>query len=268
MRLLRLPLEQAQLAVCERCGHAVTVACARRGGPEQYAVTRRARADFERDYLPARLLSYERGMALLGPAEGRSLLDVGSNYGDFLAFAAARGWRVAGVEPGAALREQAVDGTAARMVSTLDEAFALGPFDAVTLWDVLEHLPAPDEHLGRLSALLRPHGLLLLRVPDARVFRALRSRRRWRAVQQPYLAACHPTNPEEHVSHFTPLSLRTIASRAGLKERAWLESRFDERVCSGKTSIDVAVRRGLHRAGRHLPYEFTMALQATGGPSQ
>ncbi len=70
------------------------------------------------------------------------------------------------------------------------------------------------------------------------------------------------------MSHFTPLSLRTIASRAGLKERAWLESRFDERVCSGKTSIDVAVRRGLHRAGRHLPYEFTMALQATGGPSQ
>jgi len=261
MRRLRLPLERATLGICERCGHGVTLTCTRRLGPEAYGAGQRAREEFERRYLPARLRSYERGLQVLGPARGRALLDVGSNYGDFLALAAARGWRVAGVEPGRALRDDAVPGARTATVASLEEAAALGPFAAVTLWDVLEHLSAPQQHLARLARLVVPHGHLLVRVPDGRVFTAVRSRRLWRLLGQPYLTICHPCNPEEHVSHFTPASLRTIARRAGLEERARIDAFADERVWSGATAVDVALRRLLHRLGRRLPYEFTTMLE-------
>ncbi len=262
-RTLRLPLERATLRLCERCGHGVTVACSRDKGADDYALAAGAREEYEREYLPARRRSYERGLQLLGPGAGRSLLDVGSNYGHFLALAAARGWRVVGVEPGQRLREQAVDGAVGAAVGSLDEAQALGPFDAVTLWDVLEHLPGPEQQLGRLAELLAPEGRLLLRVPDARVFAALRSAPGWRVLEQPYLTACHPTNPEEHVSHFTPDSLRAMARGAGLEERVRLDAASDERVVSGWTPLDLALRRALHRAAHRLPYEFTATFELT-----
>jgi hypothetical protein len=134
----------------------------------------------------------------------------------------------------------------------------------VTLWDVLEHLPSPDEYLERLARLLVPGGLVLLRVPDARVFGALRSRPAWRVLEQTYLTLCHPTNPEEHVTQFTPVSVARLAERAGLRERARLDADYDERVFTAKTRLDAGVRRALHRAGRRLPYEFTMMFERTG----
>jgi SAM-dependent methyltransferase len=259
-----LPLDRATLAVCGTCGHGVTSSCARRIGLEEYASAPAERAAYEREYLPARLRSYERGLELLGPAEGRLLLDVGSNYGHFLAVAARRGWRTLGVEPGVALRAHAVNGTVGAAVSSLEEAAALAPFDAVTLWDVLEHLPSPHRYLERLAELLVPGGRLLLRVPDARVFGALRSSPAWRVLEQPYLTLCHPTNPEEHLTHFTPVSVSRVARGAGLRELARLDARYDERVFAAKTPLDAGVRRALHRAGRRLPYEFTMLLERTG----
>jgi SAM-dependent methyltransferase len=235
-------------------------------GADDYATGPGARAAYEREYLPARLRSYDRGLELLGPAAGRRLLDVGSNYGHFLARAASRGWDVLGFEPGAALRDHAVPEVAGLAVSSLEEAAERGPFDAVTLWDVLEHLPAPVEQLQRLTALLAPGGRLLVRVPDARVFPALGSRRAWRLLAQVYLTFCHPTNPEEHLSHFTPNSVRRMAARAGLSERHTVDAAFEERVASGRTALDAAARRALHGAGRRLPYEFTMTLEANGSP--
>jgi 2-polyprenyl-3-methyl-5-hydroxy-6-metoxy-1,4-benzoquinol methylase len=244
----------------------MTTACSRHFGAEQYATSAGERAAFERSYLPARLRSYARGLDLLGPADGRLLLDIGSNYGHFLDLAASRGWRVLGVEPGEALRRHAVDRMAGVAVSSIEEASERGPFDAVTLWDVLEHLTAPEAQLVRLAALLAPGGRLLLRVPDARVFPALRARPGWRALAQGYLTFCHPTNPEEHVSHFTPSSVRHMAARAGLRERKTMNAAYDERVVSGWTAFDAALRRGLHGAGRRLPYEFTMLLEPTHAP--
>jgi SAM-dependent methyltransferase len=263
-RRLHMPLERATIAICPACGHGATVASARRIGAEQYAVAPEERAAYERDYLPARLRSYERGLRLLGPADGRVLLDIGSNYGHFLAFAARHGWRTLGVEPGDALRAHAVDGTAA--VGSLEEAAERAPFDAVTLWDVLEHLPAPDRYIERLEQLLAPGGRILLRVPDARVFGALRASLRWRAAEQAYLTLCHPTNPEEHISHFTPGSVARMAGAARLQEAARIDAVYDERVFAARTPLDGAVRRALHRAGARLPYEFTMTLERRNAP--
>ena len=58
----------------------------------------------------------------------------------------------------------------------LDQAsYSTSSFDAITLWDVLEHLPDPSSTLQEIKGFLKPDGILVLRVPnydscDARLF--------------------------------------------------------------------------------------------------
>ncbi|HEX6387894.1 MAG TPA: methyltransferase domain-containing protein, partial [Solirubrobacteraceae bacterium] len=133
------------------------------------------------------------------------------------------------------------------------------PFDAITLWDVLEHIRDPWHLLGRLAPLLDAGGVLLVRVPDARALTALSG-----VGAQAYLALCHPTNPEEHPHHYTPMSLEAIAARAGFALGDVQAARDDERVVSAWTPLDRRVRAALHRRARGVPYEFTATLQRTG----
>lgn len=45
-------------------------------------------------------------------------------------------------------------------------------FDLIVCWDVLEHLPAPEQALGRMASALRPGGLLLIKVPNRNSLKA------------------------------------------------------------------------------------------------
>jgi SAM-dependent methyltransferase len=94
------------------------------------------------------------------------LLDIGCGYGFFLEMARQNGWRVYGLEPCAHARAYAaakaleVDGC-----SFFDRAYKDEMFDVVTLFYVLEHLPRPLSYLKEINRILKPEGLLLVRVP-------------------------------------------------------------------------------------------------------
>jgi SAM-dependent methyltransferase len=266
-RLRQLRLDRALLAECPTCGHLNTLGVTLRLSADDYPADASALSLYERLYLCARRASYSRGLDALGSGLGRRLLDVGSNYGHFLALAEARGWTAIGYEPGARLRASALPQVVDRIFGSRDEIRGAAPFDAITLWDVLEHVEAPGPELRDLAALLDPDGTLLVRVPDARVFAALR-RAVWRPLAPIYLKLCHPTNPEEHVSHFTPASLEAFAADAGLRMVACLDAPPDERVAAGRTTFDSMVRRGLHALGRALPYEFTALLRVDEGAAR
>jgi SAM-dependent methyltransferase len=97
------------------------------------------------------------------------ILDVGSASGLFLMEAANAGWEVFGVEPSeqlcAAAREN-LSGRGQIECATLENSTLRPPFDVVTLWDVLEHVPDSVQFLTACRGLLNRGGYLFLNVPD------------------------------------------------------------------------------------------------------
>jgi SAM-dependent methyltransferase len=94
------------------------------------------------------------------------LLDVGCATGRFLAAAAARGWEAEGVElnddTAAIAREAGLEVT----TGTLESLSPDQPFDAITMWDVVEHVPDPLGLLRAAHGLLAPGGRLWLATPN------------------------------------------------------------------------------------------------------
>lgn len=141
------------------------------------------------------------------PATPRRLLDIGCASGLFLeAMQQQPGWLVEGVEP---------DAASARGVSErLDIQVFAGPFehasyadnqfDAVTLWDVLEHLHDPLTSLHAIRRILKPDGVLFIRVPNTASYVARLCGRYWSGYDLP-----------RHLTLFTPPTLAHALRKAG-----------------------------------------------------
>lgn len=142
----------------------------------------------------------QRLQALAGLTSGRRLLELGPGRGGFLRLAEVRGWEVAGVDPYPAA------GLTATVHPTLEDAAQGGPFDAVCLFDVLEHVLRPGALLAGVVSVLAPGGCVAVGLPnlDGPSFR----------VQG---VAWAEVKPPEHLSLPTGAGMRAIATRAGLR---------------------------------------------------
>ena len=99
------------------------------------------------------------------PSNGR-LLDVGCGYGFFLGKARERGWFVNGVEPCVHARDYALKtGLQVDLGGLPEQKYPDGSFDVVTMFYVLEHVREPLSYLKEAYRILKPGGLLLVRVP-------------------------------------------------------------------------------------------------------
>lgn len=119
---------------------------------------------------------------VIGPPNGRSLLDVGAYIGVFVEVAAAAGWRAMGVEPSEWAAAEAQRRGLDVRVGTMDSAGLPGAsLDVVTLWDVIEHVVDPAAELEQARRLLRPGGWLVVHTMDidAPVARLLGPRWPW-----------------------------------------------------------------------------------------
>ena len=135
------------------------------------------------------------------------LLDVGCGSGAFARHMRARGWDVAATEIDAAtvarLRTAGVD---ARLPSDAEAGgFAGGPFDAVTCWHVMEHVPDPARLARWVGRHLRPGGVFQATVPNAASGQGRLFGRRWMHLDVP-----------RHRHHFTPATFAAVLSDAGL----------------------------------------------------
>jgi SAM-dependent methyltransferase len=174
-----------------------------------------------------------RHLKILGRYRSRGrLLDVGCAMGLFLKSASETGWEVVGVEPARGLCDKARELVGHRgevICATLQEAnLPAASFDAVTLWDVLEHVSDPLVFARSCAALLRPGGLLLLNVPDLDSWQARLLGTRW------------PLLLPEHLNYFNRRSLRLCGERAAL---AW--------VSFLRRNVSFSVEYALYRMAQH-----------------
>lgn len=142
----------------------------------------------------------------------RRLLDIGSGPGLFLARARERGWQTLGIEPSrqAAAYARAM-GLEIRNEFLTPQALALGPFDAIHLSAVLEHIPDPVSMLELAHAMLAPGGILCVVVPND-----------YSPIQQAARNACGLAPwwlaPPHHINYFTPDTLKTCLIKRGFTE--------------------------------------------------
>jgi SAM-dependent methyltransferase len=190
-----------------------------------------------------RLNARRRLRLLTGLTPPGALLDVGCAAGFFLDEAQRGGWTVAGSELSPEMASWARDELGIDDIvqgAFSEQEWPRGSFDAVTMWDYLEHTLDPAAELRRAGELLRQGGLLALSTGDAGSPIARLSGRRW-----------HLLTPRHHNYFFTRRALLLALEEAGLTTllSRYLSARYSVRYLAHKlrTLGDAQPLRALER---------------------
>jgi SAM-dependent methyltransferase len=168
--------------------------------PTQPAAARRA------GVLARRRLRVISRLLARAPSE-IALLDVGCSSGAFLLVARSLGYRCSGVEPARRAAEGAAAAGLDVFAGVLEEAhFPSGSFDAITTFEVIEHLKEPLRLLEECRRILKPGGVLMIGTGNAASWTVASQRADW-----DYFGI------SGHVSIFNTTSIRVIAERTGLE---------------------------------------------------
>lgn len=161
----------------------------------------------------------------LGTSRQLSLVDIGCAYGPFLARARECGHEVRGLD----VSEDAVAyvrgelGVFALVGDFLDQEVTSalgGPFDALSMWYVIEHFSDLDAALRNAASLIRPGGLLALSTPSAEGASALFARNKF-----------FTESPRDHYSLWEPSRVRSLLRTYGFRvERIRITGHHPERL--------------------------------------
>lgn len=159
----------------------------------------------------------ERRLGLLrraGVPHGARVLDAGCATGDFLA-AAGQYFDMWGLDVSAFATDVARQQNPqfAHQIFTgfvEDQRFPPSFFDAIVMWDVIEHIWDPKAVLQRLVEHLKPGGVLILSTPDIGALTASLMRSRWAFM-----------TPPEHLGFFSEPSLQFLLERLLGLRKIW-----------------------------------------------
>jgi SAM-dependent methyltransferase len=135
--------------------------------------------------------------------QGR-LLDIGCGSGILVERALEMGYQAEGVEPCAWLHDRACDLGFPVRLGTFPHPDLMGPYDVITLIDVIEHVPQPLDLLRNIKSALAEEGIVVVATPDISSLAARLLGKRWWG----YRIA--------HVGYFTPATLALAMSQVRL----------------------------------------------------
>lgn len=217
--LLDRPQVQATLVECNACG---LIYQNPRPTPEEMAIHYPPEYELYSESprgngaaLTGRAIAYgvaKRARFVTRHKRGGRLLDVGCATGIFLHSFQGSNWETYGVETSEYAARIARDRYHLRVqVGTLEQAhFADEFFDAVTLWDVLEHLHDPRAGVKEIYRILKPDGVITIRVPNAQSRDAKWFGRYWAGLE-----------PPRHLYVFTPVTLNRLLEQGGFQAEEW-----------------------------------------------
>lgn len=147
---------------------------------------------------------------MIETGNGRRLLDVGAHVGVFVEVAQDCGWDAYGLEPS----RWAVQAGKRRGLNMIqgglsDAEFPSDSFDAVTMWDVVEHLIDPMSDIHEVARLLKPGGVFVAHTIDIDSLFARVMGKQW-----PWLVEMHTFFP-------SPKTLGAMVEKAGLEVEKW-----------------------------------------------
>jgi 2-polyprenyl-3-methyl-5-hydroxy-6-metoxy-1,4-benzoquinol methylase len=192
------------------------------------------------------------------PPPGR-LLEVGAAAGIFLKTAQRARWDVAGVEPmafAAAFARERL-GLDVREGTLQDAAFADASFDAVAMFETIEHLMDPKSVLREIRRVLRPRGLLVLSTPNWEAVSRHALGRQWAVI-----------SPAEHLYYLSEATLTAMLRDVGF---SWVHYHRDyaagphETMHADHTNSPGSVRHRLYAAAvRYLGNGYYREVQRRG----
>jgi 2-polyprenyl-3-methyl-5-hydroxy-6-metoxy-1,4-benzoquinol methylase len=159
------------------------------------------------------LRTFERRLALLRPLlpiPSPRLLDLGCATGFFLEVAAAAGCSVEGLDISSYAVERARQKGFRVHRGELEEMrFRNGAFDALTMWDIVEHVSDPQALLMESSRILAPGGVLAISTPDTGSITAKILGGRWLGFR----------SIDEHLYFFSRRTITQMLAQAGFEVR-------------------------------------------------
>ncbi len=208
----------APILACRECGTVIgpraawTPTAPGLYGEDYFATDGRAAGAGYRDYVAnspmfrrtfrSRLIRIERCLGRTG-----RILDIGCALGYSLAEARDLGWEGTGLEISehAAALSREINGVDVRVGRIGDVRFPEAGFDAIVMWDVIEHLSDPVAEVKSLLRWLKPGGLLHMVTPDVGSISSRVLGARW-----------YHYKPGEHVVYFNRKSMARLLERVSL----------------------------------------------------
>lgn len=142
----------------------------------------------------------------------KKLLELGSGPGLFLKFMKNNGWDVTGIEPS----KEAASFAKKYKISIVEDFYGnvemttLGNFDAVVMYEFLEHVPNPNEVIEVTSKILKKGGIISIGVPND--YNPLQEIAMKSLNLKPYWLA-----PPYHINYFSIKSLRKLLEKHDFK---------------------------------------------------